>query len=99
MLAGCQAEPIDASSGAPWDRGADSPSPNRWRSIELAAAVYLHAKMKVRWIRRIAFGGAGMGMFWLAAQSYARVGLASDTAVPAAIGLVMITLAITAQGG
>jgi len=38
-------------------------------------------------------------MFWQAVQSYARVGLASDTAFSAAIGLVLMMLAITAQGG
>lgn len=55
--------------------------------------------MMTRWIRRITFGGAGVWMFWMAAQSYARVGLVTDTAFDAGLGLVMVVLAITAKGG
>ena len=38
-------------------------------------------------------------MFWLAVQSYAHVGLVSDTAFPAAMGFVMVVLAIITKGG
>jgi hypothetical protein len=55
--------------------------------------------MSVLSIRRITFGGAGVWMLWQAAQSYAHVGLVSDTTFPAALGLVMMVLAITAKSG
>lgn len=38
-------------------------------------------------------------MFWQAARSYAHVGLVSDTTFPAAVGFVMVVLAIMGKGG
>ncbi|HEV1995146.1 MAG TPA: hypothetical protein VGR03_12525 [Candidatus Acidoferrum sp.] len=55
--------------------------------------------MMARWIRRIAFGGSGILMFWQASQSYARAGITTDTAFPAAVGAVMMVLAVTTRGG
>lgn len=40
-----------------------------------------------------------MWILWVSAQSYAHAGLESDTVVSAAIGIVMMVLAVTARGG
>jgi hypothetical protein len=55
--------------------------------------------MKTIWIRRFTFGTAGVWMFWLAAQAYAHAGNVTDTAFDAALGAMMLVLAITAKGG
>ena len=55
--------------------------------------------MAVKMIRRIAFGGAGLFLLYVAAQSFHQVGFTQEAAFPAAIGVLFAVMAIWGKSG
>jgi hypothetical protein len=55
--------------------------------------------MGIRWIRRIAFGGAAVYFFYAGVQAMQQVGLTSQAIIPVAVGVLFGLMAVFGKGG